>query len=207
MALAESTAADTSSARRAGAASRRAPRRHDGARARRPIVVPRADEHQNEYVAPSEERLQLRSAASPAAPVSAAIGRNRARRSSSTAATCLQVRQQSDAAFWEHRHVSDTPFVDWAKSRLSVGRPRQVRSAAHTSGEIKRWRTALRDAGIDVVPIAENLVDRGSGRSSSAAARDRSSLHPVEHLAGRRRTSKRIDASPRSCRRPGSTRS
>jgi Xaa-Pro aminopeptidase len=165
-------------------------------------VVPRADEHQNEYVAPSEERLKRISGFTGSAGL-AVVGRNdasSARGSGSSARGSaaifvdgryvLQVRQQSDAAFWEYRHVTDSPFVEWAKAHLASGDRVGFDPKLHTSGEIKRWRAALESAGIAFVPIAENLVDRGWA-DRPASPQGPVSLHPVE-LAGEEADTKRI---------------
>ena len=187
MTLAESTAADTlrvhgEQARRL-AALRAAMAEHGLAA----YLVPRADEHQNEYVAPSEERLRWVSGFTGSAGL-AAVGATRAA-IFVDGRYVLQVRQQSDAACWEHRHVSDTPFVDWAKSRLAAGDRVGFDPKLHTSGEITRYRTALAGSGIEVVPLAENLVDR-CWTDRPAPPLGRVSLHPVA-FAGETSESKR----------------
>jgi Xaa-Pro aminopeptidase len=120
-------------------------------------LVPRSDEHQNEYVAPSEERLRWVSGFTGSAGL-AAVGRDAAA-IFVDGRYVLQVRQQSDAAFWEHRHVSDSPFVEWAKAHFAAGDRIGFDPKLHTSGEITRYRTALGGLGIEVVPVAENLID------------------------------------------------
>ncbi len=150
-------------------------------------LVPRSDEHQNEYVAPSEERLRRISGFTGSAGL-AAIGAR-------TAAIfvdgryVLQVRQQSDAAFWEYRHASESPFGEWAKSQLASGDRIGFDPKLHTVGEIKRWRTALESHGLTLVPIAENLVDR-DWPDRPPPPEGPVALHPVE-VAGEASDAKR----------------
>ncbi|MCC6847349.1 MAG: aminopeptidase P family protein [Deltaproteobacteria bacterium] len=140
-------------------------------------LVPRADEHQNEYVPASEERLRWISGFSGSAGF-AAIGRTHAA-VFVDGRYVLQVRQQSDAAFWEHRHVVEAPFADWVKQRLAAGDRIGFDSRLHTSAEMKRYRAALAGLGVELVPIRPNLVDR-CWADRPAPPRSPVALHPLE---------------------------
>lgn len=150
-------------------------------------LVPRADEHQNEYVAPSEERLRWVSGFTGSAGL-AVVGR--------TVAAIfvdgryvLQVRQQSAAAFWEYRHVTDTPFVEWAKATLAAGDRLGFDPKLHTAEQIARYRKALGPLGIEVVAVGENLVDR-CWHDRPAPPATPVTLHPIE-VAGESAAAKR----------------
>ncbi len=150
-------------------------------------LVPRADEHQSEYVPASEERLRWISGFSGSAGL-AAVGRERAA-IFVDGRYVLQVRQQSDEACWEHRHVVEAPFVDWAKQRLAVGDRVGFDPRLHTASEVKRQRTALGPLGIELVPILPNLVD-GCWSERPAPPRSPVVLHPAE-VAGETSAAKR----------------
>ncbi len=151
------------------------------------FLVPRADEHQNEYVPASEERLRWISGFTGSAGL-AAVGR-------ADAAIfvdgryVLQVRQQSDAGFWEHRHVTDTPFGDWAKEHLASGDRVGFDPRLHTVSEVKRHRTALAGLGLELVAVTPNLVDL-CWSDRPAPPMGAVTLHPIE-LAGEASAAKR----------------
>lgn len=121
------------------------------------FLVPRSDEHQNEYVPASEERLKWVSGFTGSAGI-AVVGRERAA-IFVDGRYVLQVRQQSDAAFWEHRHVVETPFADWVKARLAAGDRIGFDPRLHTVNELKRQRTALAGLGVELVPVVPNPID------------------------------------------------
>jgi len=121
------------------------------------FLVPRADEHQNEYVPASEERLKWVSGFTGSAGL-AAVGREHAA-IFVDGRYVLQVRQQSDPALWEYRHVVDTPLADWVKARLARGDRIGFDPRLHTVNEVKRHRTALAGLGVELVAVTPNPVD------------------------------------------------
>ncbi|MCC6766096.1 MAG: aminopeptidase P family protein [Deltaproteobacteria bacterium] len=151
-------------------------------------LVPRADEHQNEYVPASEERLRWISGFSGSAGL-AVIGRAHAA-VFVDGRYVLQVRQQSDAAFWEHRHVIETPFLDWVKQHLAAGDRVGFDPRLHTVGEVKRHRTALAGPGVELVAIQPNLVDR-CWADRPPPPRSPVVLHPLA-VAGETSAAKRV---------------
>src|SRR5690625_7997045 len=75
------------------------------------FLVPRADEHQGEYVPPSAERLRWLTGFSGSAGL-AAVLLERAALFIDGRYT-LQEKQQSDPALYEHRHVAEAPLASW----------------------------------------------------------------------------------------------
>jgi len=150
-------------------------------------LVPRADEHQNEGVPASEERLRWLSGFDGSAGL-AAIGREHAALFVD-GRYMLQVRRQSDAALWEHRHHVEAPFLDWVKQRLGSGDRIGFDPRLHTVAEIKRQRAALEPLGVKLVPVLPNLVDR-CWSDRPAPPRKQLTLHPPE-MAGESSAAKR----------------
>ncbi|GGL67001.1 aminopeptidase P family protein [Wenxinia marina] len=120
------------------------------------FLVPRADAHQGEYVAPADERLAWLTGFTGSAGFCAVLaeeaglfvdGRYR-----------VQVRSQADPVF-SPVNWPETQLADWLKERLPRGATVAFDPWLHTVEEIDRLRAALRPAGI-VVTESPNLVDR-----------------------------------------------
>jgi Xaa-Pro aminopeptidase len=145
------------------------------------FIVPRADEHQGEYVPKSAERLAWLTGFSGSAgtavvlAVKAAIfvdGRY-----------TLQVRDQVDAAVFAPVSVIETSVADWLKANASEGQRIGYDPWHTTRSQAQKIGKALGTIGAELVPVAENPLD--------AVWRDRPAppLAPaIEHdeaLAGR----------------------
>ncbi|HET6892374.1 MAG TPA: aminopeptidase P family N-terminal domain-containing protein, partial [Pyrinomonadaceae bacterium] len=83
------------------------------------FLVPRADEHQLEYVPPSSERLAWISGFTGSAGM-AVIGRNRAALFVDGRYT-LQARQQAIPDCWEHHHLINDPPEEWIAEQINKG--------------------------------------------------------------------------------------
>src|SRR5262245_19410690 len=83
------------------------------------FLVPRADEHQGEYVPPHAERLAWLTGFTGSAGLAVVL--------TDAAAIfvdgryTLQVRQQTPAASFEYHHVTQSPPTDWIVGRLKAG--------------------------------------------------------------------------------------
>jgi len=120
-------------------------------------LVPRVDEHQNEYVAPSDERLAWISGFNGTAGI-AVIGRERAALFVDGRYT-LQAQKQSLAQFWEQRHLIHDSLDGWAKDNVASGGRIGFDPRLHRPAEIKRLRKPLAKLGVTLAPIEPNLVD------------------------------------------------
>jgi Xaa-Pro aminopeptidase len=121
------------------------------------FIVPRADEHQGEYVPPRAERLAWLTGFTGSAglaivlPETAAIfidGRY-----------TLQARAEVDAALFEPRHLTEQPPTDWIAANLRQDQKLGYDPRLHTIGEIERLRGAAERAGGTLVALADNPLD------------------------------------------------
>ncbi|RMH44361.1 MAG: aminopeptidase P family protein [Alphaproteobacteria bacterium] len=152
------------------------------------FLVPRADAHQGEYVAPCDERLRWLTGFTGSAGFAIATtdraaifvdGRYR-----------LQVREQVDTTVFEPQDWPETSAADWLAGALSSGGRVGLDPWLHTPAEVERLAERLKPAGIELVET-ENLVDRiWTDRPAPPAA-------PVfaypEELAGKTGAEKRAE--------------
>jgi Xaa-Pro aminopeptidase len=121
------------------------------------FLVPRADEHQGEYVAPHAERLRWISGFTGSAGLAAIL--------TDAAAVwvdgryTLQVGDQVPADLFEHHHVTKSPAAEWLTKRLRTGDRLGYDPWLHTVEGVERLRTACATAGAELVAVAANPVD------------------------------------------------
>ena len=133
-------------------------------------LVPRADEHQGEYVPPSAERLRWLTGFSGSAGL-AVVGRARRRPCSSTAAIRVQARQQVDTATLRHPPGARGQAVGLAdrdaaaRCQWSASTPGCIRSARSSSA-----RPIWRAKGIKLKPVR---AQPGRSRSGAPSGRRR----------------------------------
>jgi len=120
------------------------------------FVVPRADEHQGEYVPPSAERLTWLTGFTGSAG-QAVVLLERAALFVDGRYT-LQARQQTDGELYDHRHVSDEPLADWLREHLA-GKQLGYDPWLHTEEQVKRLAADCERAGGWLVPCPENPLD------------------------------------------------
>src|SRR5205807_219426 len=121
LALADEVAAARRAPSRLGPAERLAALRAELARRGLDgFLVPRADEHQGEYVPPRAERLQWLTGFTGSAGLVVVL-RDKAAIFVDGRYT-LQVRAQVDTALYEPRHLTDEPAADWVAAHLGRGR-------------------------------------------------------------------------------------
>jgi Xaa-Pro aminopeptidase len=153
------------------------------------FLVPRADAHQGEYVAPRDERLSWLTGFTGSAGFAAVLmeqagvfidGRYR-----------LQVRAQCDMEAFTPVHWPETKLEDWLPKALPQGGVIGFDPWLHTSAEITRLEAALAAHQITLRPVDENPVDaiwpNQPGRPTAPAM-----AYP-EGLAGRSATEKRAE--------------
>jgi len=121
------------------------------------FIVPRADAHQGEYVAPRDERLSWLTGFTGSAgfcvvvPEVAGVfidGRYR-----------VQVRGQIDLEAFTPVNWPDTLPADWLRAHAPRGAQIGFDPWLHTPDDITRLRAGLEGSGIFLVPVADNPVD------------------------------------------------
>ncbi len=121
------------------------------------FIIPRADAHQGEYVAPHDERLQWLTGFTGSAGFCCALlesagvfidGRYR-----------TQVKTQIDLAHFSPVPWPETSLADWLKAQLPSGGIVGFDPWLMTQGQLDAHEKALRGSGITLKPV-DNLVDR-----------------------------------------------
>ena len=121
------------------------------------FLVPRADEHQGEYVPANAERLRWLTGFSGSAGMAivlldkAAIfvdGRY-----------TLQVRDQVDVATFEPKHLIEEPPVRWIEQNLVKGAKLAYDPWLHTVEAVARLKAAAEKAGATLVAVEDNPLD------------------------------------------------
>jgi len=121
------------------------------------FLVPRADEHQGEYVPPSAERLAWLTGFTGSAGLAAVLP-DRAAIFVDGRYT-LQARDQVDSALYEQRHISDAPASAWIAQNLKSGEALGYDPRLHTLPEIDRYSAAAAKAGGTLRPLDSNPLD------------------------------------------------
>ena len=122
------------------------------------FMVPRADEHQNEYVPPAAERLAWLTGFAGSAGLAIVMA--------DTAVIfvdgryTLQVRDEVDLTLVTPQHSVDAPPEKWLEKHLKPGQKLGYDPWLHTPGQIERFEKAAAIAGAVLVPVEANLVDK-----------------------------------------------
>ena len=121
------------------------------------FVIPRADQQQNEYVAPSEERLAWLTGFTGSAGMAIALKQ--------TAAVfvdgryTLQAAKQVDARAWKVEPLIDPSPESWLTSHLTAGDRRGFDPWLHTSAAAERLAAACAKAGAELIAVDSNPLD------------------------------------------------
>ncbi len=121
------------------------------------LIVPRADEHQNEYVPPSAERLLWLTGFSGSAGLAVVLKDKAALFVDGRYA--VQAKSQTDPSIFELRHIVDEPPADWIRQHLQPGEKLGYDPRLHTPDAVARFAAACEKAGGELVALASNPVD------------------------------------------------
>jgi Xaa-Pro aminopeptidase len=133
------------------------------------FVVPRADEHQGEYVPSRGQRLAWLTGFTGSAGV-AVVLRNRAALFVDGRYT-LQAAAQVDPQSFETRHLIDEPPARWIETALTSGALLGYDPWLHTPHDAERLRAAAEKAGATLRTVSENPLDKvWSGRPAAPIA-------------------------------------
>ena len=120
------------------------------------FILPRADRHQNEFVAPSEERLAWLTGFTGSAGTTVVLG-DRAALFIDGRYT-LQAATQVDPAIFSAVHIGETPPERWLESNLPAGAKLGYDPWLHTAEGAERLARACTSACATLVPAELNPV-------------------------------------------------
>jgi Xaa-Pro aminopeptidase len=121
------------------------------------FIIPRADEHQGEYVPPRAERLSWLTAFTGSAGV-AVVLRTKAAVFIDGRYT-VQAREQVDATQFENLSLIDQPPTDWIATNLPKGAKFGYDPLLHTIHGVEALQAAVAKAGGTLVAVSDNPLD------------------------------------------------
>jgi Xaa-Pro aminopeptidase len=121
------------------------------------FIVPRADAHQNEYVAPSEERLAWLTGFTGSAGFAIVLPRQAA--IFVDGRYVIQVRGEIDAKLFPPHDIADIAPSRWLASHVREGARIGYDPWVHTSAQIERFAKAIEPKKAALVPVSHNPID------------------------------------------------
>lgn len=121
------------------------------------FVIPRADQQQNEYVAPSEERLAWLTGFTGSAGLAIVLMQEAALFVDGR--YTLQAGKQVDQKAWQIQPLIDPPPEHWLTKHLSAGDRLGFDPWLHTSSAAERLAAACAKAGAELIAVDSNPVD------------------------------------------------
>src|SRR5437868_478564 len=121
------------------------------------FVIPRADQQQNEYVAPSEERLAWLTGFTGSAGMATVLTQEAA--VFVDGRYTLQASKQVDHKAWSVEPLADPPPYNWLARHLLAGDRLGFDPWLHTSAAAERLAAACAKAGAELVAVDSNPVD------------------------------------------------
>jgi Xaa-Pro aminopeptidase len=121
------------------------------------FVVPRADQQQNEYVAPSEERLAWLTGFTGSAGLAVVLSQQAALFVDGR--YTLQAAKQIDGRAWNIESLVDPPPENWLVKHLVAGDRLGFDPWLHTSAATERLATACAKAGAELIAVETNPLD------------------------------------------------
>jgi Xaa-Pro aminopeptidase len=121
------------------------------------FVIPRADQQQNEYVAPSEERLAWLTGFTGSAGMAVVLTKEAA--VFVDGRYTLQAAKQVDGKAWSVEPLVDPPPETWLAKHLGAGDRLGFDPWLHTSAAAERLAAACAKAGAELVAVEGNPLD------------------------------------------------
>src|SRR6201999_2243403 len=121
------------------------------------FVIPRADQQQNEYVAPSEERLAWLTGFTGSAGLALVLPREAALFVDGR--YTLQAAKQVDGKAWAVESLVEPPPESWISKHLKSGERLGFDPWLHTSAAAERLSAACAKAGAELVAVESNPID------------------------------------------------
>jgi Xaa-Pro aminopeptidase len=121
------------------------------------FLVPRADQHQNEYVAPAEERLAWLTGFTGSAGIAVVLKAKAA--IFVDGRYTLAVRDQVNIKLFTPVAIAETSPETWIAEHAGKGLKLGFDPWLHTPAQIERFRKALTEPGIELVALEPNPID------------------------------------------------
>jgi Xaa-Pro aminopeptidase len=121
------------------------------------FVIPRADQQQNEYVAPSEERLAWLTGFTGSAGLAIVLTQEAA--VFVDGRYTLQAAKQVDRKAWNVEPLADPPPEKWLAKHLTAGDRLGFDPWLHTSAAAERLAAACAQAGAELIAVDTNPLD------------------------------------------------
>src|SRR6195952_2391079 len=121
------------------------------------FVIPRADQQQNEYVAPSEERLAWLTGFTGSAGMAVVLAKEAA--VFVDGRYTLQAAKQVDGKAWSVEPLADPPPETWLEKHLGAAHPIGFDRWLHASAAAERLAAACAKAGAELVAVESNPLD------------------------------------------------
>jgi len=121
------------------------------------FVVPRADQQQNEYVPPSEERLAWLTGFTGSAGLAVVLPQEAV--VFVDGRYTLQAAKQVDATAWTVESLIDPPPESWVAARMKAGDRLGFDPWLHTFAAAERLAAACAKAGAELVAVDSNPID------------------------------------------------
>src|SRR3954454_3778460 len=121
------------------------------------FVIPRADQQQNEYVPPSEERLAWLTGFTGSAGLAVVLTHEAA--IFVDGRYTIQAAKQVDAKAWAVESLIDPPPESWVSTHLKAGDRLGFDPWLHTSAAAERLAAACAKAGAELVAVDSNPID------------------------------------------------
>lgn len=122
------------------------------------FLVPRADEHQGEYIVARAERLKWLTGFTGSAGFAIVMQKQAALFVDGR--YTLQAPAETDASVIECRHFKKPPATEWLAGQLKKGDRVGFDPRITPVKEAERWREALAKAGAELVALDDNPIDR-----------------------------------------------
>lgn len=122
------------------------------------FIFSRADEHQNEYVPPSEERVAWLTGFTGSAAIVTVLADKAALFTDGR--YTLQARDQIDASLFSIEHMIERPASKWLAENLRTGAVLGYDPWRTTADGVERLEKAAKEAGSRLVPVKENPLDK-----------------------------------------------
>ena len=121
------------------------------------FLVPRADEHQREYIPARAQRLAWLTGFTGSAGIAAVLADKAALFTDGR--YTLQARAQVNGGLYELRHITDAPLAEWLTASLGHGAVLGYDPWLHTQNEVERYAAAAERAGARMQALAQNPID------------------------------------------------
>ena len=122
------------------------------------FVVPRADEHQGEYVPANAERLAWITGFTGSAGLAIVLSDRAA--AFSDGRYTIQIRQQVPGDLFDVRHITEEPPSAWLEEYLGKGRRLGFDPKLHTPSQRDQLARWVKAAGGELVSLPENPLDK-----------------------------------------------